>query len=117
MPTDLRFDANEAVLFVDLYELTMAASYFAIGYNDATCFSVTIRRGATFWSWPGWNGYSRCWRSCAYRKLRSERNGDAALLKPELPRRSLWIGRGGRLACPYLRRDASGLRCSRSHTP
>ncbi len=44
MPTDLRFDANEAALIVDLYELTMAASYFAIGYNDAACFSLTIRR-------------------------------------------------------------------------
>ena len=44
MPTDLRFDANEVALFVDLYELTMAASYFAIGYNDAACFSLTIRR-------------------------------------------------------------------------
>jgi nicotinate phosphoribosyltransferase len=44
MPPDLRFDANEAALLVDLYELTMAASYFAIGYNDAACFNVTIRR-------------------------------------------------------------------------
>lgn len=44
MPTDLRFDANEAALLVDLYELTMAASCFAIGYNDASCFSLTIRR-------------------------------------------------------------------------
>src|SRR5260370_2125190 len=44
MPTDLRFDANEAALIVDLYELTMAASSFAIGSNDAACFSLTIRR-------------------------------------------------------------------------
>ena len=44
MPIDLRFDANEAASLVDLYELTMAASYFAIGYNDAACFNLTIRR-------------------------------------------------------------------------
>jgi nicotinate phosphoribosyltransferase len=44
MPIDLRFDSNEGVLFTDLYELTMAASYFAIGYNDSACFSMTARR-------------------------------------------------------------------------
>ena len=44
MPIDLRFDPTEAALLVDLYELTMAASYFAIRYNDAACFNVTVRR-------------------------------------------------------------------------
>ena len=33
MPIDLRFDPDEAPLMIDLYELTMAASYFALGYN------------------------------------------------------------------------------------
>ena len=28
----------------DLYELTMAASYFNLGYNGAACFSMSSRR-------------------------------------------------------------------------
>src|SRR6266478_3050821 len=44
MPIDLRFDPNETALFVDLYELTMAASYFQIGYNGPACFGLSARR-------------------------------------------------------------------------
>jgi nicotinate phosphoribosyltransferase len=44
MPIDLRFDPEEAPLLIDLYELTMAASYFEIGYNDVACFSLAVRR-------------------------------------------------------------------------
>jgi nicotinate phosphoribosyltransferase len=44
MPIDLRFDQNEAALFTDLYELTMAASYFALGYNGPASFSLIARR-------------------------------------------------------------------------
>jgi nicotinate phosphoribosyltransferase len=44
MPIDLRLDADEVPLLTDLYELTMAASYFAIGYNDQSCFSLSVRR-------------------------------------------------------------------------
>jgi hypothetical protein len=33
MPIDLRFDPDEIPLLTDLYELTMAASYFALGYH------------------------------------------------------------------------------------
>lgn len=44
MPIDLRFDPNESALFTDLYELTMAASYFAIGFNDIACFQMATRR-------------------------------------------------------------------------
>ncbi|MGH7935205.1 MAG: nicotinate phosphoribosyltransferase, partial [Candidatus Binataceae bacterium] len=44
MPIDLRFDPDEAPLLIDLYELTMAASYFALGYNDPACFSLSARR-------------------------------------------------------------------------
>jgi nicotinate phosphoribosyltransferase len=44
MPIDLRFDPDEVALLTDLYELTMAASYFALGYNDLACFSLSVRR-------------------------------------------------------------------------
>jgi nicotinate phosphoribosyltransferase len=44
MPADLRFDPNETPLFTDLYELTMAASYFEIGFNDPACFTMSSRR-------------------------------------------------------------------------
>jgi nicotinate phosphoribosyltransferase len=44
MPIDLRFDADEAALLTDLYELTMAASYFAIGLNGPATFSLSVRR-------------------------------------------------------------------------
>ncbi len=44
MPVDLRFDPQETPLLTDLYELTMAASYFEIGYNDVACFSLSVRR-------------------------------------------------------------------------
>jgi hypothetical protein len=37
MPIDLRFDPDEVALMTDLYELTMAASYFALGYNELAC--------------------------------------------------------------------------------
>lgn len=44
MPIDLRFDPNETPLLTDLYELTMAASYFQIGFNESSCFSMSVRR-------------------------------------------------------------------------
>jgi nicotinate phosphoribosyltransferase len=44
MPIDLRFDPDEVALLTDLYELTMAASYFALGYNEPACFSLSVRR-------------------------------------------------------------------------
>ncbi len=44
MPIDLRFEPDEAALLTDLYELTMAASYFAIGFNGPSCFSLSVRR-------------------------------------------------------------------------
>src|SRR5690242_18521742 len=44
MPVDLRLDPGEAPLLTDFYELTMAASYFATGYNQPACFSLTTRR-------------------------------------------------------------------------
>ena len=37
MPTRL-------ALLIDLYELTMAASYFALGYNEPSCFTLSVRR-------------------------------------------------------------------------
>jgi len=44
MPIDLRLEPAEAVLLTDLYELTMAASYFEYGFNDSACFSLAVRR-------------------------------------------------------------------------
>jgi nicotinate phosphoribosyltransferase len=44
MPIDLRLDPNESALLTDLYELTMAASYFKLGYNETACFSLSVRR-------------------------------------------------------------------------
>jgi nicotinate phosphoribosyltransferase len=44
MPADLRFDPIETPLFTDLYELTMAASYFEIGFNKSACFTMSSRR-------------------------------------------------------------------------
>ncbi|HUY18850.1 MAG TPA: nicotinate phosphoribosyltransferase [Candidatus Binataceae bacterium] len=44
MSVDLRLEPGEAPLLTDFYELTMAASYFATGYNDTACFSLTTRR-------------------------------------------------------------------------
>jgi nicotinate phosphoribosyltransferase len=44
MPIDLRFDADEAPLMIDLYELTMAASYFALGFNQPSSFYMSVRR-------------------------------------------------------------------------
>jgi len=44
MPIDLRLDADEAPLMIDLYELTMAASYFALGFNQPSCFYASVRR-------------------------------------------------------------------------
>jgi len=44
MPIDLRFDSNEIPLLTDLYELTMAASYFALGFNRPACFGMSVRR-------------------------------------------------------------------------
>jgi len=43
MPIDLRFAPAEAPLMIDLYELTMAASYFAIGFNQPSCFCLSVR--------------------------------------------------------------------------
>ena len=44
MPIDLRLDSAEVPLLVDLYELTMAASYFEHGFNDPATFSLALRR-------------------------------------------------------------------------
>ncbi len=44
MSIDLRFEPAESALLTDLYELTMAASYFEHGFNDAACFSLAVRR-------------------------------------------------------------------------
>jgi nicotinate phosphoribosyltransferase len=44
MAIDLRFDSNEIPLLTDLYELTMAASYFALGFNRSACFDLSVRR-------------------------------------------------------------------------
>jgi len=44
MPIDLRLEPAESALLTDLYELTMAASYFEHGFNDAACFSLAVRR-------------------------------------------------------------------------
>lgn len=44
MPIDLRLDPNEIPLVTDLYELTMAASYFQIGFNEPACFSMSSRK-------------------------------------------------------------------------
>ena len=44
MPIDLRFDPGEIPLLIDLYELTMAASYFQMGFNDRACFTLSVRR-------------------------------------------------------------------------
>jgi nicotinate phosphoribosyltransferase len=44
MPIDLRLDPNEVPLVTDLYELTMAASYFELGFNDTACFGMSCRR-------------------------------------------------------------------------
>jgi nicotinate phosphoribosyltransferase len=43
MPLDLRLDGDEAPLLIDLYELTMAASYFALGVNQPSCFYLSVR--------------------------------------------------------------------------
>jgi nicotinate phosphoribosyltransferase len=44
MPIDLRFDPNEIPLLTDLYELTIAASYFTLGFNRPACFGMSVRR-------------------------------------------------------------------------
>ncbi|MBF6560852.1 MAG: nicotinate phosphoribosyltransferase [Candidatus Binataceae bacterium] len=44
MPIDLRLDAEEVPLLIDLYELTMAASYFALGMNGPASFGLSVRR-------------------------------------------------------------------------
>jgi len=44
MPIDLRFAPDEAPLLTDLYELTMAASYFALGLNQPSSFYLGVRR-------------------------------------------------------------------------
>lgn len=44
MPIDLRFEASELPLLTDLYELTMAASYFQLGFNEPACFTLSVRR-------------------------------------------------------------------------
>ena len=44
MKTDLSLEPREIPLLTDLYELTMAASYFDLGFNDAACFSMFSRR-------------------------------------------------------------------------
>lgn len=44
MPIDLRLDEAEVPLLTDLYELTMAASYFQLGLNQPATFSLGVRR-------------------------------------------------------------------------
>jgi nicotinate phosphoribosyltransferase len=44
MTSDLRFDEAEACLLIDLYELTMAASYLEHGINGPSCFSLSVRK-------------------------------------------------------------------------
>ena len=44
MPIDLRLAPDETPLLVDLYELTMAASYFQTGFNQPATFGVAVRR-------------------------------------------------------------------------
>jgi nicotinate phosphoribosyltransferase len=44
MSSDLRLEPLEQPLLTDLYELTMAASYFELGFNDSACFSMSSRR-------------------------------------------------------------------------
>ena len=44
MAVDLRLDSNETPLVTDLYELTMAASYFQMGFNAPACFSMASRK-------------------------------------------------------------------------
>ncbi|MGH7836816.1 MAG: nicotinate phosphoribosyltransferase, partial [Candidatus Binataceae bacterium] len=44
MAIDLRLDAGETPLLIDLYELTMAASYFQIGFNQRATFGLSVRR-------------------------------------------------------------------------
>src|SRR5690242_3485974 len=44
MPIDLRFESQDISLLTDLYELTMAASYFQVGFNERACFTLSVRR-------------------------------------------------------------------------
>ncbi len=44
MASDLYLDRAEVPLLVDLYELTMAASYFALGFNQPATFGLSVRR-------------------------------------------------------------------------
>jgi nicotinate phosphoribosyltransferase len=44
MANDLHLDTSEIPLVTDLYELTMAASYFSLGYDEPACFSLSVRR-------------------------------------------------------------------------
>jgi len=44
MPIDLHFEPAETPLLTDLYELTMAASYFQMGFNERACFTLSVRR-------------------------------------------------------------------------
>src|SRR5690242_9727987 len=44
MLIDLRFEPGEMPLLTDLYELTMAASFFELGFNEPACFTLSVRR-------------------------------------------------------------------------
>lgn len=44
MPIDLRLDQAETALLIDLYHLTMAASFRQHGLNDTATFSLSVRR-------------------------------------------------------------------------
>src|SRR5271167_385033 len=44
MSSDLHLDRDEVALLIDLYELTMAASYLEHGFNQPACFSLSVRR-------------------------------------------------------------------------
>jgi len=44
MTSGLRFDEAETALLIDLYELTMAASYLEHGINGPSCFSLSVRK-------------------------------------------------------------------------
>jgi nicotinate phosphoribosyltransferase len=44
LPIDIGLEAAETALLIDLYELTMAASYFQIGLNQPATFTLSVRR-------------------------------------------------------------------------
>lgn len=52
-------------LLTDLYELTMAYSYFKRGMNSPATFDLFVRPRfptVVFWSFPGWSQLSPIWK-------------------------------------------------------